>query len=158
MTIDYDPTTKKYLLDARITTKAKALTALRAKGLTCRKAELFLRLCRLAATLNRYFEALDRQPKPEQITYEEFRTAFCNMLVNALDRQVSLRKAERWVRENLRPGKKRVSCYGLKHTLDHWYQTRGSACYLTERDFTDVLRRCGHVVNSGVVRIQEVEA
>jgi hypothetical protein len=110
----------------------------------------------LAATLNRYFEALEREPEPDPITYDEFRRMFCNMLANALDRQLSLRKAERWVRENLRPGKNRVSCYGLKHTLDHWYQARGSASYLTERDFTDVLRRCGHVVKNGDVRITEL--
>ena len=158
MKVQYDPIRKKYLLDSRTTSRAKAISALRAEGLTCRRADLFLRLCKLAATVNRYCEALEQEPEPdrEQITYEEFRTAFCNMLANALDRQLSLRKAERWVRENLRPGKKRVSCYGLKHTVDHAYQASGSACYLTERDFTDVLRRCGHVVKNGVVRIAEM--
>ena len=49
----------------------------------------------------------EREPEPEQITYDEFRSAFCNMLANALDRRVSLRKAERWVRANIQPGKKR---------------------------------------------------
>jgi hypothetical protein len=78
-------------------------------------------------------------------------------LANELDRRLSLRKAEQWVRAFIRPGRKRVWCYGLKHTLDHWYQARGSACYLTERDFTDVLRRCGHVVKDGYVRIQEID-
>jgi hypothetical protein len=158
MKFEYDPAIKKYLLDARATTRAKVISALRGEGLTCRKADLLLRLCKLAATVNRYFEALERkpEPEPEQITYEGFRTAFCNMLANALDRQVSLRKAERWVRENIRPGKKRQSVYGLKHTVDHWFQARGSACYLRESDFTDVLRRCGHVVKDGFVRIQEL--
>ena len=47
MKIEYDPTRKKYLLDARITTKAKALAALRSKGLTCRKANMLLELANL---------------------------------------------------------------------------------------------------------------
>ena len=101
MTIEYDPASKKYLLDARTTTKAKALSALRAKGLTYRKADVLLHLCKLAATVNRYFDALEREPiggpPPDPITYEEFRSIFCNMLANALDRQLSLRKAARWV-------------------------------------------------------------
>jgi hypothetical protein len=160
MRIEYDATRKKYLLDTEVTTRVTALAALRAKGLRWTKADLLLRLCKLAATLNRYFDALEREPmrrpQPDPISYEEFRSVFCNMLANALDRQLSLRKAERWVRECIRPGKKRVSCYGLKHTLDHWYQARGSACYLTERDFTDVLRHCGHIVKNGFVRIQEL--
>jgi hypothetical protein len=156
MTIEYDPASKKYLLDAQTTTKTKALSALRARGLTRRKADMLLHLCKLAATVNRYFDALEREPVPEPITYEEFRRMFCNMLANALDRQLSLRKAARWVREYIRPGKKRISCYALKHTLDHWYQRHGSACYLVESDFADVLRRCGHVVKNGCVRIKEV--
>ena len=156
MKIEYDATRKKYTLDAQVTTRAKAAAALRAKGLRWTKADLLLRLCKLAATLNRYFDALEREPPPDPITYEEFRSMFCNMLANALDRRLSIRKAERWVRDYIRPGKNRVSCYGLKHTLDHWYQARGSACYLRERDFIDVLRRCGHVVKDGVVRIQEL--
>ena len=109
MTIEYDPASKKYLLDARTTTKAKALSALRARGLTCRKADMLLHLCKLAATVNRYFDALEREPVPEPITYEEFRRMFSNMLANALDRQLSLRKAARWVREYIRPGKTRAS-------------------------------------------------
>jgi len=156
MTIDYDPTTKKYLLDAQITTRAKAIAALRAKGLAWRKADTLLRLCKLAATVNKYFE--EPEPKPEPITYEQFRRLFFAMLANALDRQLSLRKAERWVRANLRQGKTRRSVYGLKHTLDHWYQRHGSACYLVESDFADVLRRCGHVVRNGCVRVEEVTA
>ena len=158
MKIEYDPNSKKYLLDAKVTTKAKVISALRAEGVTCRRADLLLHLCKLAATVNGYFEALERkpEPEPEQITYERFRTAFCNMLANALDRQVSLRKAERWVRENIRPGKKRQSVYALKHTVDHAFQRRGSACYLREGDFADVLRRCGYVVKDGEVRIEEV--
>lgn len=158
MKIDYDPIRKKHLLDAQITTRTKAIAALRAEELTCRKADLFLRLCKVAATVNRYFEAMERQPRPEQITYEEFRRSFYHMLANALDRQLSLRKAERRVRVTLRPGKKRVSCYCLKHTLDHWYQRHGTACYLRVGDFIDVLRRCGHVVRNGYVRITEVPA
>ncbi len=121
---------------------------------------MLLHLCKLAATVNRYFDALEREPiggpPPDPITYEEFRSIFCNMLANALDRQLSLRKAARWVRANIRPGKKRISCYALKHTLDHWYQRHGSACYLVEADFADVLRRCGHVVRNGDVRIAEI--
>ena len=156
MTVQYDPTSKRYLLDARTTTKAKALSALRARGLTCRKADMLLHLCKLAATVNRYFEALEREPVPEPITCEQFRCLFCHMLANALDRQLSLRKAAEWVRANIRPGKKRISCYALKHTLDHWYQRHGSACYLVESDFADVLRRCGHVVKNGYVRIVEI--
>ena len=95
---------------------------------------------------------------PEPITYEEFRRMLCNMLANALDRQLSLRKASRWVCEYIRPGKTRRSVYGLKHDLDHWYQRHGTACYLRESDFADVLRRCGHVVKNGCVRIGEVTA
>ena len=113
MTIEYDPASKKYLLDAQTTTKAKALSALRARGLTCQKADMLLHLCKLAATVNRYFEALEREPiggpPPDPITYEEFRSIFCNMLANALDRQLSLRKAARWVRANIRPGKNRIA-------------------------------------------------
>jgi hypothetical protein len=152
MTIDYDPTINKYLLDARITTKAKVRAAARAQGLTFQEAEMLLRAVKLCATFNRYLE------EPEPITYEQSRQLLFNMLANALDRQLSLRKAERWVRATLRPGKKRVSCYCLKHTLDHWYQRHGSACYLREADFIDVLRRCGHVVRNGYVRIEEVPA
>ena len=48
------------------------------------------------------------------------------------------------------------SVYALKQTLDHWYQRHGSACYLGESDFADVLRRCGHVVKNGDVRIAEI--
>ena len=62
MTIEYDPASKKYVLDARTTTKAKALSALRARGLTCQKADMLLHLCKLAATVNRYFDALEREP------------------------------------------------------------------------------------------------
>ena len=156
MTIEYDPASKKYLLDAQTTTKTKALSALRARGLTRRKADMLLHLCKLAATVNRYFDALEREPVPEPITYEEFRRMFCNMLANALDRQLSLRKASRWVCEYIRPGKTRRSVYGLKHDLDHWYQRHGTACYLRESDFADVLRRCGHVVKNGHVRIAEI--
>jgi hypothetical protein len=156
MIVEYDPTIKKYLLDAKVTTRAKVISALRAEGLTCRRTDLLLLLCKLAATVIGYFEALEREPPQKQITYEEFRHAFGNMLANALDRQLSLRKAERWVRTNLRPGKTRRSVYGLKHTLDHWYQKHGSACYLREGDFADVLRRCGYVVKDGEVRIEEV--
>ena len=74
MTIEYDPASKKYVLDARTTTKTKALSALRAGGLTCRKADMLLHLCKLAATVNLYFDALEREPVPEPITYEEFRS------------------------------------------------------------------------------------
>jgi hypothetical protein len=96
------------------------------------------------------------EPTPSELLFKELRRFTFARLANELDRRLSLRKAERWVRQYIRPGKTRVSCYGLKHTLDHWYQARGSACYLRERDFTDALRRCGHVVKDGVVRIQEL--
>ena len=158
MKIEYDPTIKKYLLDAQTTTKGKVISALSAEGLTYRRADLLLRLCKLAATVNHYFEALEREPPPKQITYEEAGHLFRNMLINALDRQVSLRKAARWVHANLRPGKTRRSVYCLKHTVDHAYQKIGSACYLTESDFADVLHRCGYVVKNGEVRIKEIEA
>ena len=97
------------------------------------------------------------EPTPSELLYEELRRYALARLANELDRRLSLRKAEHWVRAYIRPGRKYVWCYGLKHTLDHFYQARGSACYLTERDFTDVLCRCGHVVKNGYVRIQEVE-
>ena len=156
MTISYDPTTKKYLLDARTTTKAKARAAARAQGLTLQEAEMLLRAVMLCATVNEHFGEPEPEPEPELITYEQLRRLLLSMLANALDRQLSLRRAERWVRATLRPGRTRVSCYCLKHTLDHWYQRHGSACYLREADFSDVLRRCGHVVRNGYVRIQEM--
>jgi hypothetical protein len=96
------------------------------------------------------------EPTPSELLFEELRRFAFARLANELDRRLLLKKAEQWVREYIRPGKKRASCYCLKHTLDHWYQARGSACYLTERDFTDVLRRCGYVVKNGVVRITEL--
>ena len=96
------------------------------------------------------------EPTPSELLFEELRRYAFARLANELDRRLSLRKAERWVRDYIQPGKTRRSVYGLKHTLDHWYQARGSACYLTERDFTDVLRRCGHVVKNGTVRITEL--
>jgi len=96
------------------------------------------------------------EPTPSELLFEELRRYAFARLANELDRRLSFRKAERWVRDYIRPGRKRVWCYGLKHTLDHWYQVRGSACYLTERDFSDVLRRCGHVVKDGYVRIAEL--
>ena len=97
------------------------------------------------------------QPTPSELLIEELRRYVAARLANEMDRRLSMKKAERWVRAFIRPGKKRVWCYGLKHTLDHWYQGRGSACYLRERDFIDVLRKCGHVVRDGYVRIQEIE-
>jgi hypothetical protein len=96
-------------------------------------------------------------PTPSELLFDQLRRFAFARLANELDRRLSLRKAERWVCQHVRPGKKRRSVYGLKHVCDHWYQARGSACYLTERDFTDVLRRCGHVVKDGYVRIQEIE-
>jgi hypothetical protein len=154
MKIEYDPSRKKYLLDARITTKAKALAALRGKGLTCRKANLLLEMVKLCATVNSYFE----EPEPEPITSEQCRRLLGHMLINALDTELSLRRAERWVRENLKPGTIRRSVGSLKHDCDHKFQKIGSACYLRESDFADVLRRCGHVVKNGEVRIEEVPA
>ena len=56
MKIEYDPITKKYLLDAKVTTKAKVISVLRAEGVTCRRTDLLLHLCKLAATVNGYFE------------------------------------------------------------------------------------------------------
>jgi len=96
------------------------------------------------------------EPTPSELLFEELRRYAFARLANELDRRLSMKRAEHWVRAYLRPGKNRVSCYGLKHTLDHWYQARGSACYLTEHDFIDVLRRCGHSVKDGVVRIAEL--
>jgi hypothetical protein len=149
MNIDYDVAIKKYLLDARITTKAKVISALRAKGLAGRKADTLLRLCKLAATVNHHFE----EPS-DLLTYPQLRHLFFNMLALALDRQLSLRKAARWVRANVWPGKRRVSCYSMKHTCDQWYQRHGSACYLTERDFTRVLEQQGWVVQNGHVHAE----
>ena len=149
MKLEYDPTIQKYLLDARITTKAKAISALRAKGLARRKADTLLRLCKLAATVNQYFE----EPS-DLLTYPQFRQLFFNMLALGLDRQLSLRKAARWIQDHLLPAKKRVSCYSLKHDLDQWYQRHGSACYLRESDFTECLRRQGRVVRNGYVRAE----
>ena len=97
MRIEYDATRKKYLLDTEVTTRVTALAALRAKGLRWTKADLLLRLCKLAATLNRYFDALEREPmrgpQPDPISYEEFRSVFCNMLANALDRRALAQKS-----------------------------------------------------------------
>jgi hypothetical protein len=149
MNIDYDVTIKKYLLDARITTKAKVISALRAKGLTYRKADTLLRLAKHAATVNSYFE----QPT-DLLTYPQLRHLFFNMLANALDRQLSLRKAARWIRGCLQPARRRVSVYSMKHTCDQWHQRRGGACYLTERHFTECLRRQGWVVRNGYVRAE----
>ena len=154
MKIEYDPTRKKYLLDARLTTKAKALTAIRSKGLKCRKANMLLEVVKLCATVNSYFE----EPEPEPITPEQCRRLLGHLLINAFDRELSLRRAERWVRENLKPGTIRRSVGSLKHDCDHRYQRRGSACYLHESDFGSVLRRCGYLVRNGEVRIEEVPA
>jgi hypothetical protein len=154
MKIEYDPTSRNYLLDARITTKARAVAAIRAKGLTCRKADVLLRTVKLCATVNGYFE----EPEPEPIACEYFHRFFRHMLANVLDRQLSLLKAERWLRANVRPGKVRRSVGSLKHDCDHAFQRIGSACYLREGDFADVLRRCGYVVKNGEVRIEETPA
>ena len=151
MKIEYDPDSKKYFLDAKVTTKARVISALRAEGVTCRRADLLLHLCKLVAVVNGYFD----EPEPEPSTY---RRLFCNMFVNALDRQLSLRKAERWVRANLRPGGIRRSVGSLKHDCDHAFQRIGSACYLRTEDFGNVLRRCGYVIKNGDVRIKGVPA
>jgi len=151
MKIEYDPSRKKYLLDAKVTTKARVISALRAEGLTCRRADLLLHLCKLVATVNNYFE----EPEPEPSTY---RRLFCHMVVNALDRELSLRKAARWVHANLRPGTIRRSVGSVKHDCDHAFQRLGSACYLRDSDFGSVLRRCGYLVRNGEVRIEKVPA
>ena len=96
------------------------------------------------------------EPTPSELLFDELRRFAFAQLANELDRRLSLRKAERWVRANIRPGKKRRSVYSLKHDVDQWYQRHDSACYLREADFADVLRRCGHVVKNGHVRIQEL--
>jgi len=96
------------------------------------------------------------EPLPSERLADELRRWAFAVLANTLDRQLSLRKAERWVRANLRPGKIRRSVGSLKHDCDHAYQRIGSACYLREADFADVLRRCGYVVRDGEVRIEEV--
>ena len=154
MKIEYDATRNKYLLDAKITTKTKALAALCGKGVTYRKADMLLRTVKLCATVNGYFE----EPEPEPIACEYFHRLFCHMVANALDRQLSLLKAERWLRANVRPGKVRRSVGSLKHDCDHAFQRHGGACYLREGDFADVLRRCGYVVKNGEVRIEETPA
>ena len=96
------------------------------------------------------------EPTPSELLFEELRRFTFARLANELDRRVSLRRAERWVRANIRRGKNRESVYCLKHVCDHAYQKIGSACYLREADFADVLRNCGHVVKNGEVRIQEL--
>jgi len=75
------------------------------------------------------------EPTPSELLFEELRRYAFARLANELDRRLSMKKAEHWVRAYLRPGKKRVSCYGLKHTLDHWYRAQpvllaGWACVM----------------------------
>jgi hypothetical protein len=154
MSIDYDVTTKKWSIDGgKPKTERAALLALRREGCNHEVATALLRANKLCAEIERRFP-----PPDDLLTDEEARVLLLAVIANGLDRHRSLRKAERWVRANLRPGRKRISCYALKHTLDHWYQRRGSACYLRESDFIDVLRHCGHVVKNGFVHIQEIEA
>jgi len=109
--------------------------------------------------LNRIANLLEElaEPTPSELLFDQLRRYAFARLANELDRRLSLRKAERWVRAYVRPGRTRRSVYGLKHDCDHWYQRHGTACYLREADFADVLRRCGHVVKNGAVRIQEME-
>jgi len=152
MSIDYDVTTEKWSIDGgKPKTRRAALLALRREGCSHEVAEALLRANKLSAEIERRFP-----PADELLTDEEARVLLLAVIANGLDRHRSLRKAERWVRAHLRPGRKRVSCYCLKHTLDHWYQRRGSACYLRVGDFIDVLRRCGHVVKDEQVRIAEL--
>ena len=97
-------------------------------------------------------------PPTDLLTYPQLRHLFFNMLANALDRQLSLRKSALWIAANLRPAKtKRLWVYGLKHACDHAYQRLGGACYTTETDFTACLRRQGLVVQDGYVRAKEVQ-
>jgi hypothetical protein len=154
--IDYDVTTGKWTLGGgKPKGRPAAMLALMREGCSHEVAEALLRANKLCAEIE-YRHRFP--PADELLTYEQARVLLLAVVANGLDRQRSLRKAERWVRANLRPGKKRISCYALKHTLDHWYQRRGSACYLREADFIDVLRCCGHVVKNGHVRIAEVPA
>jgi hypothetical protein len=96
------------------------------------------------------------RPEPPPSNLEYFRRAFHNMLGVAIDRQVSLRLAARWIAAYLVPAKKRISVYSLKHTVDWHYQAHGRACYLTERDLADVLKKCGFRVADGYVCAKEV--
>ena len=96
------------------------------------------------------------EPLPSERLADELRRWAFTVLANVFDRELSLRKAERWVRANLRPGRIRRSVGSLKHDCDHAFQRIGSACYLRTEDFGNVLRRCGYVVKNGDVRIKEV--
>ena len=93
-------------------------------------------------------------PPTDMLTYPQLRHLLFNMLVLALDRQLSLRKAASWIRDHLQPAKRKVSCYSLKHDLDQFYQRQGSACYLRESDFVECLRRQAWVVRNGYVRAE----
>jgi len=93
-------------------------------------------------------------PPADLLTYQQARHLLFNMFALALDRQLSLRKCQRWIQDHLLPAKKRVSCYSLKHDLDQFYQRHGSACYLRESDFAECLRRQGWVVRNGYVRAE----
>jgi len=150
--IHYDVTTGKWTLGGgKPKTRRAAMLALQREGCSHEVAEALLRANKLCAEIESRLP-----PADELLTYEEARVLLLAVVANGLDRQRSLRKAERWVRANLRPGRKRISCYALKHTLDHWYQRRGSACYLREADFIDVLLCCGHPVKNRHVCIAEV--
>jgi len=153
-TIDYDMATGKWTLDGgKPKTNRAAILTLKREGFNRDEAETLLRANKLCAEIEARLP-----PADELLTYEEARVLLFAIVANGLDRQRSLRKAERWVRANVRSGRKRRSVYGLKHDCDHAYQRIGDACYLREADFADVLRRCGHIVKNGFVHIQEIEA
>ncbi len=149
MKIEYDSAIKRFLLDGRITTRADAIAAHAGQRIDLPKGGPAFATVEADRHDQLLPGSIQRAPQPEPITYEQFRRIFCDMLANALNGGFSLRKAERWVRANIRPGKKRRSVYSLKHDVDQSYQRHDSACYLREADFADVLRRCGHVVKMG---------
>lgn len=154
MNLDYDPIRRKYTMGGQVTTWAAAISVLRADGLTEREARHILHAHKLAATIEH------RLPprRPDMVGGKEAVRIVVAIMMNGLDRARNLPKAERWIRENLRPAKKPGrSAYSLKHECDHDYQEIGDACYLRESDFIDCLRRCGIAVSAdGYVYAKEV--
>lgn len=146
MKLDYNVVWRRYTIDDQPTTRANALSALPAQGMTVRDARHTLRLYKLCANIESRLPPV----RPGMVGGSRAVQIILTAFVNGLDRARNLPRAERWLRENLRAAKKPGgSAYSLKHQCDGDYQKAGKACYLIESDFIDCLRRCGFTLTPG---------
>ncbi len=134
--IDYDLTDRTFTIDGQPATRAAALAMLHAEGLTTKEANLVLRAARRTAEIEH------RTRPTDLLSISEAMRLFASVLELEWDRRQNVRRAERWIPANLRPARRPISIYSLKHTCDHAYQRAGSACYLRSDDFAKCLRRC----------------